>query len=29
VDQGAGSLLQNTDYYRWVFENEPEWEPYQ
>ena len=28
VDQEAGSLLQNTDYYRWIFENEPDWQQY-
>ncbi|MCP4641784.1 MAG: glucosamine-6-phosphate deaminase [bacterium] len=29
VDEAAASLLENTDYYRWVFENEPEWQEYQ
>lgn len=28
VDEPAATLLQHRDYYRWVFENEPEWEPY-
>jgi glucosamine-6-phosphate deaminase len=28
VDEAAGSKLANTDYYRWIFENEPEWEDY-
>jgi glucosamine-6-phosphate deaminase len=26
VDQAAASKLQEADYYRWIFENEPEWE---
>jgi glucosamine-6-phosphate deaminase len=26
VDQAAASKLQAADYYRWIFENEPEWE---
>ena len=25
VDEGAASQLEGTDYYRWIFENEPEW----
>lgn len=25
VDEAAASQLQNTEYYRWIFENEPEW----
>jgi len=25
VDEAAASRLQGTDYYRWIFENEPEW----
>lgn len=25
VDEEAGSLLEGQDYYRWIFENEPEW----
>lgn len=29
VDEPAASQLQFTDYYRWVFSNEPEWAPYQ
>ena len=28
VDEAASSLLQEADYYRWVFANEPEWEPF-
>lgn len=28
LDEAAASRLQNTDYYRWVFENEPEWQEY-
>jgi glucosamine-6-phosphate deaminase len=28
VDEPAASLLKEADYYRWVFANEPEWEPY-
>ena len=28
VDEAAGSQLEGTDYYRWIFENEPEWEAY-
>jgi hypothetical protein len=28
VDEAAGSLLHETDYYRWIFENEPEWDPF-
>jgi glucosamine-6-phosphate deaminase len=26
VDEAAASKLQETDYYRWIFENEPEWQ---
>lgn len=26
VDEAAASRLQGTEYYRWIFENEPEWE---
>lgn len=26
VDEGAASLLQNTNYYRWVYEGKPEWQ---
>ncbi|MCC7492528.1 MAG: glucosamine-6-phosphate deaminase [Fimbriimonadaceae bacterium] len=29
VDAPAAAHLQNQDYYRWVFENEPEWDGYQ
>ena len=28
VDEEAGSKLTEKDYYRWIFENEPEWEEY-
>lgn len=28
VDEAAAALLEHRDYYRWVFENEPEWAPY-
>jgi len=28
VDEAAASRLQGSDYYRWVFQNEPEWEPF-
>ena len=28
VDKAAGTKLKNKEYYDWVFENEPEWEPY-
>ena len=28
VDENSGSRLQQTDYYRWIFNNEPEWEAY-
>jgi glucosamine-6-phosphate deaminase len=28
VDQEAGAQLQAADYYRWIFENEPEWEEF-
>jgi glucosamine-6-phosphate deaminase len=28
VDEAAAGKLAATDYYRWVFENEPEWEEY-
>lgn len=28
VDEEAGAKLENTDHYRWIFTNEPEWEPY-
>jgi glucosamine-6-phosphate deaminase len=28
VDEEAASHLKETDYYRWIFENEPEWEEY-
>jgi glucosamine-6-phosphate deaminase len=28
VDDEAGGKLQATDYYRWIFENEPEWQDY-
>ncbi|HOW67226.1 MAG TPA: glucosamine-6-phosphate deaminase [Candidatus Paceibacterota bacterium] len=28
VDEAAASRLSGTDYYRWVFDNEPEWQDY-
>lgn len=28
VDQDASTELKETDYYRWIFENEPEWQDY-
>jgi glucosamine-6-phosphate deaminase len=28
VDEAAGSQLKGGDYYRWIFENEPEWESF-
>lgn len=28
VDEDAASLLTEKDYYRWIFQNEPEWEGY-
>jgi len=28
VDEAAASCLRMTDYYRWIFENEPEWQDY-
>jgi glucosamine-6-phosphate deaminase len=28
VDEAAAELLEEKAYYRWIFENEPEWEPY-
>jgi len=28
VDEEAASCLEQRDYYRWIFANEPEWEPY-
>lgn len=28
VDQEAASRLENQEYYRWIFQNEPEWESY-
>lgn len=28
VDEQAASKLQGSDYYRWIFMNEPEWAPY-
>ena len=28
VDEAAASKLQNKDYYRWIFENEPDWDDY-
>ena len=28
VDEAAAAELQGKEYYNWIFENEPEWEPY-
>jgi glucosamine-6-phosphate deaminase len=28
VDEAAAAKLTQQDYYHWIFENEPEWEPY-
>jgi glucosamine-6-phosphate deaminase len=28
VDEKAAARLKEKDYYRWIFENEPEWEDY-
>ncbi len=28
VDEEAGAELQQTEYYRWIFDNEPEWEAF-
>jgi hypothetical protein len=28
VDEVAATKLKEVDYYRWIFENEPEWEEY-
>jgi glucosamine-6-phosphate deaminase len=28
VDEAAASKLQGVDYYKWIFQNEPEWAPY-
>lgn len=28
LDEAAASRLKATDYYRWIYENEPEWEPF-
>jgi glucosamine-6-phosphate deaminase len=28
LDEAAASRLQEIDYYRWIFENEPQWQPY-
>jgi len=28
VDEEAASSLKEKDYYRWIFENEPEWQGY-
>src|SRR5258708_1393530 len=28
VDEEAGAKLKEQEYYRWIFENEPEWESY-
>jgi glucosamine-6-phosphate deaminase len=28
VDEEAAALLAEKDYYRWIFDNEPEWQDY-
>jgi glucosamine-6-phosphate deaminase len=28
LDETAGSQLKESDYYHWIFENQPEWEPF-
>jgi len=28
VDEAAAGKLRESEYYRWIFDNEPEWEPY-
>ena len=28
VDEAAATKLREADYYRWIFENEPEWETF-
>lgn len=28
VDEAAAARLKELDYYRWIFENEPEWETF-
>lgn len=28
VDEAAAACLQGSDYYRWIFQNEPEWAPF-
>jgi hypothetical protein len=28
VDEAAATGLKEKDYYRWIFENEPEWQEY-
>jgi glucosamine-6-phosphate deaminase len=28
VDEAAATKLKEKEYYRWIFENEPEWESY-
>jgi hypothetical protein len=28
LDEAAGSKLNESEYYHWVFENQPEWEPF-
>jgi glucosamine-6-phosphate deaminase len=28
LDEAAASRLQEADYYRWIFQNEPQWKPY-
>ena len=28
VDEAAAAKLENRGYYDWIFQNEPEWQPY-
>lgn len=28
LDEAAAAELTQTEYYKWVFDNEPKWEPY-
>jgi len=28
LDEAAAGRLQEADYYRWIFENEPQWQSY-
>jgi glucosamine-6-phosphate deaminase len=29
VDEAAGDFLEQKEYYRWIFENDPQWAAYQ